>query len=139
MIALVSGWHAAHDLVMLEVETRLDRGEEMVVAAPALIESYAVLTRLPAPHRISSTVAAQMLQVNFMEYVTVALEPDAYRSLVVGAPSRAIAGGALYDAVILECALRAGADAVLTLNGRHFSRLAGEAVKIVVPGPDGRI
>jgi predicted nucleic acid-binding protein len=139
MIALVSGWHATHELVTLEVEARLDRGEEMVIAAPALVESYAVLTRLPAPHRISSTVAAQILELSFMEYVTVALEPDAYRSLIVHAPGRAIAGGALYDAVILECALHAGADAVLTLNGRHFNRLAGEAVKVIVPGSGGGI
>jgi hypothetical protein len=29
-------------------------GAKMIVAAPALVEAYAVLTRLPPPHRLSS-------------------------------------------------------------------------------------
>lgn len=53
MIAAVCAWHEHHTRATEEIERRLSRGEEMIVAAPALVEAYAVLTRLPPPHRLS--------------------------------------------------------------------------------------
>ena len=54
MIAAVCTWHEHHSQVAEEIELRLYRGEELFVAAPALVEAYAVLTRLPRPYRDSS-------------------------------------------------------------------------------------
>lgn len=53
MVAAVCTWHEHHDRAAREIEQRLRRGEKMLVAGPALVESYAVLTRLPPPHRLS--------------------------------------------------------------------------------------
>jgi len=44
-----------------------------------------------------------------------------------------VAGGAVYDAEIAEAAYRAGARRLLTLNRRHFERLAPEGLEIVEP------
>ena len=44
-----------------------------------------------------------------------------------------MAGGAVYDAEIAEAAYRAGARRLLTLNRRHFERLAPEGLEIVEP------
>jgi len=52
MIAVLCGWHEHHDRATRAIEQRLDHGETMVVAAPGHIEAYAVLTRLPPPHRL---------------------------------------------------------------------------------------
>src|SRR5258707_811905 len=49
IIALVSGWHERHAAVTALVEGELDRGSGLLLATHALIESYAVLTRLPPP------------------------------------------------------------------------------------------
>lgn len=42
-------------------------------------------------------------------------------------------GGTVYDALIAEVALRAGAIKLLTLNRRHFERVAPEGLAIVEP------
>ena len=57
MIAAVCGWHEQHRSAAAEIERRFDGGEHLSVAAHALSEAYAVLTRLPAPHRLAPTDA----------------------------------------------------------------------------------
>jgi predicted nucleic acid-binding protein len=120
---------------MREIDRRLSSGETLLVAAPGLIEAYAVLTRLPPPHRLSPTDTRTLLVANFMSdpVQVVALEANGYAHLLQDAPERRIAGGTIYDAVILACALAAGADVLLTFNDRHFRQLAVEGVQIVIP------
>jgi predicted nucleic acid-binding protein len=105
----------------------------MVVAAPALVETYAVLTRLPAPHRLSAEVALRLVEENFMRGRCVALDVQEYRSLLRGAPPAGVAGGRTYDAVIAQCARRAGVGTVLTFDAAHFAPFGGPDLAIVVP------
>ena len=79
----------------------------MILAVPALAEAYAVLTRLPAPHRLAADDAQQVLQVSFVEQgKLVALDGTRFLRLLDQAPERGITGGAFYDAVIAACALK---------------------------------
>ena len=134
MVALVCGWHADHASTTHEVKRRFSRGEELVVAAPALVETYSVLTRLPSSHRLPPAEALSLLDANFMNDVEVtALPARVYRALLSRAPSLQIQGGRVYDAVIVECALQAGAGALLTLNESHFRSWESERLKVVVP------
>ena len=64
-------WHEHHELAANEIDRRLARREKMIVAAPALVEAYAVLTQLPPPHRISPEAALTLLDNNFVKSVTV--------------------------------------------------------------------
>ena len=135
MIALVCGWHPDHPRSSTEFSLRLSRGEELVVAAPALVEAYAVLTRLPPPYRIAPSDALFLLESNFMGKRRLAsLSGSAYQSLLRESAGLGIAGGKVYDAVIAECAVQAGVDALITLNERHFQDLGRDRVKLVVPG-----
>ena len=107
----------------------------MVVAAPALVESYAVLTRLPAPYRTSAADALFLLELNFIEQAeVVSLKAEDYVSLLRSAAPGGVAGGRIYDAVILECAIRVGATVLLTLNEGHFRSFQPGSLKVVVPG-----
>jgi predicted nucleic acid-binding protein len=45
-----------------------------------------------------------------------------------------VSGGRTYDAIIAECALRATADTMLTINSRHFFGLETAGVRVVVRG-----
>jgi predicted nucleic acid-binding protein len=63
----------------------------------------------------------------------VALDAAAYRRLLSSAPSQGTAGGRIYDAVIVSCALAAQVDAILTFNERQFAPLAAGAIEIAVP------
>jgi hypothetical protein len=53
--------------------------------------------------------------------------------LLKDAPESGIAGGRTYDAVIAECARKAGSAALLTFNEKHFSMVGGRELQIVVP------
>jgi len=135
MVALVCGWHPDHSRSSAEFGRRLSRGEELVVAAPALVEAYSVLTRIPPPYRITPTNALLLLESNFIgERRLVSLPASAHAPLVRELAGLGIGGGKVYDAVILECAVEAGVDVLLTLNERHFQDLARDRLKLVVPG-----
>ena len=124
MIAAICAWHEHHDSSAAAIEKRLAVGEDLVVAGPALVEAYSVLTRLPAPHRLSPEAARDLLAANFMKRPPVALDGRAYQRLVRRAPDEDIAGGRTYDAVIAACAIKAKVARLLTLNERHFAAFA---------------
>lgn len=128
-------WHEHHGVALAELERRLGRGEEMIVAAPALIEAYAVLTRLPSAYRVSAEDAWRMLEVGFIsDRRVVALAAAGYIALLRGASSSGVAGGRTYDAVIAACARQARVRTVLTYNAAHFRALVGEDIEVLVPG-----
>lgn len=135
MVAAVCGWHEHHDRAREEIEHRLHDGDTLLVAAPALVETYSVLTRLPAPHRLSATDALALLEANFMSTGKIlALDTRSYRSLLRRAPRNGIGGGRTYDAVIAECARKIKGTTLLTFNVRHFMPFAGMGLEIVMPG-----
>lgn len=138
MVAAVCAWHEHHERAAEEIERRSARGEELVVAGPALVEAYAILTRLPPPHRLSPSDALTLVEANFMRASRIiALGAAAYRTLLRRAPKDGVAGGRMYDSVIAACALRARAAALLTFNADHFLAYSGRGLRIVVPGEEG--
>ena len=127
MVAAICTWHERHAAAVAAIEQRLDRGDRLAVAAHAIIEAYAVLTRLPAPHRLAPADAWALVKANFVEPATVvALNGSAFITLLNRLASTGIGGGRSYDAVIAVSASQAKANALLTFNPRHFD-----------PAPDG--
>jgi predicted nucleic acid-binding protein len=134
MIAAVCSWHEHHEAAANEIERRLAGRAKMIVAAPALIEAYAVLTRLPPPHRLSPQTALTLLENNFIKLATViALTAKSYETLLLRSPKNNVAGGRAYDAVIGACAEQGRASTVLTFNVGDFTAL-GQDFDVVVPG-----
>jgi len=134
IIAAVCGWHKHHGEAAAEIERRLEAKERLATAAHALAEAYSVLTRLPAPHRLAPADALALLEGNFIEGARViALDADGYRTLLQRAGREGISGGRTYDAIIAECAIKAGAAVLLTFNTAHFRSLEPGPVRVVVP------
>ena len=134
MIAAVCSWHEHHADAAKEIERRLAARAKMIVAAPALVEAYAVLTRLPPPHRLSPDTALTLIENNFWKLATVvALNAKSYQTLLVRAPKESVSGGRTYDAVIGACAEQGSASTVLTFNAADFTAL-GRDFEVVVPG-----
>jgi len=120
MVAAVSSWHEHHDAARDELERRLNAGDMLVAPAPALVEAYSVLTRLPAPHRLSPLDAWTLVSTNFVrKRRIVTLQGSAYKSLLKRLAIDGIGGGRTYDKVIAECAQRARVTTLLTFNRRH--------------------
>ncbi len=135
LVAASLGWHRfhapAHDAL---VASRRNRGGRLVLPAPALVEAYAVMTRLPAPHRMSPDDARAVLSRSFeAEAGIVNLTGRGTWVFLHASAEGGIAGGRTYDALILECARKAGATRLLTLDRRDFGRLGAGDVEIVVP------
>jgi predicted nucleic acid-binding protein len=133
MIAAVCSWHEHHEAAANEIDRRLAERAKMIVAAPALVETYAVLTRLPPPHRLSPQTALTLLENNFLRATVVALNAKSYETLLLSAPKNNVAGGRTYDAVIGACAEQGKASIVLTFNAGDFTAL-GKDLDVVVPG-----
>jgi predicted nucleic acid-binding protein len=134
IIAAVCSWHEHHQAAATEIERRLAGRAQMIVAAPALVEAYAVLTRLPSPHRLSPQNALTLLESNFLKLGTVvALNAKSYETLLLRAPKGNLAGGRTYDAVIGECAEQGKASELLTFNAGDFKALGKDFV-VIVPG-----
>lgn len=134
MVSALCAWHEHHAAAVDEINRRLERREPLIGAAPALVEAYAVLTRLPPPHRLNPDDALALLNTNFLEPgKVVTLDERAYRALLRSAPAKTIVGGRVYDAVIVECAIRGTATTLLTFNERDFASLAPPGIEIVVP------
>jgi len=102
VIAAFASWHEAHQAAarLLVRRPRLP--------AHALIESYSVLTRLPAPHRADARIAATFLAESF-PYALLTLPGDAQTALVGAVSAAGLTGGSVYDALIGATAKHAGA------------------------------
>lgn len=133
MIAAVCDWHEHHQTAAAAVNRRFGGGARLTVPGPALVETYAVLTRLPAPRRMSPKDAWALIEANFvLKAVPVALSSDEYVTLLRRIVSQGIAGGRTDDAMIAACARKAGAQELLTLNRRHFEESSG-GMRVIDP------
>lgn len=121
MIAAVCSWHEHHAQAVKAIERRLDRGDRMVVAAHALVEAYAVLTRLPSPHRLAASDAWTLIDHNFATPAAVVALTGAAHAALLGRLARAgIGGGRTYDALIAAAAAKGRAGELLTFNAGDF-------------------
>ena len=135
MVAAVCSWHERHAAAAASIERRLARGERLAIAGHALVETYAVLTRLPAPHRLAPADAWALVKANFVTPAAiVALSGAAHASLLEGLAETGISGGRTYDAVIAACARHAKVSALLTFNPRHFDAAPGGVAIVEPPG-----
>ncbi len=134
MVATVCTWHEHHERAISEMERRLAVRESLVIATPALIEAYAVLTRLPPPHRLSPQDTIALIETNFLtEGKLAGLDHSAVRPLLQEAADRDIAGGRTYDWVIAACARAARVKTVLTFNTRDFLSFHLNGIEIHTP------
>lgn len=90
--------HESHDVAVAAVAEH-----RPVLAGHAAFEGFCVLTRLPQSNRLSPESASTILRRNFGEpcWLTVDGSERVYALLSEGA----IAGGAVYDALVAQAAL----------------------------------
>ena len=130
LIAAVLPQHEHHTATITELKRRRTAGDVVLIAAPALLESFAVLTRLPPPHRLGAADAVMVLDRNWGDAETIALSGGETWKLLRQLGPEGITGGRTYDAAIAACAKKGKADEVLTWNVRHF---AAGGVRTVSP------
>jgi predicted nucleic acid-binding protein len=130
LVAAVLPQHAHHADTAADLARRRAAGHVFVMAAHAVIEAYAVLTRLPPPHRLAPADALTVLDRNWGRAETVALTGAEAWRVVRQHGGAGIAGGRIYDGEIAASARKAKTDEILTWNLRHFE---GAGVRAVAP------
>lgn len=95
-------------------------------AAHSLADLYSILTRLPGKHRLSGEQALLFLDSVCERLETIALDSHEYVSAIQEASANGVIGGTVYDALLAECARKAGATVILTWNLNHFRRVLRE-------------
>lgn len=133
IIAALLSWHESHESAAVALEAALADPAGVVLPLPALVEAYAVMTRLPAPHRLRPGDAAEILRSSLRGHARlVTLDEAGAWQLIASLADTGIAGGRAYDALIAACARAAPAERLMTLDGRDFAAVAPD-LDLIVP------
>jgi predicted nucleic acid-binding protein len=89
--------------------------------AHSLAEVYATLTRMPGKRRISGEQAMLFIGNIRERLAIVALSGEEYADALRASAALGILGGAIYDAMLVRCALKSKAQAIYTWNTRHYA------------------
>ncbi len=100
-VPLVMSSHVAHADVVRLIDVRT-----VALSGHALVETYAVLTRLPGDARVEATDAVRLLSERFDRPVV--LDPEAALDAPARLASAGVVGGATYDGLVGLAAMAAG-------------------------------
>jgi predicted nucleic acid-binding protein len=132
LVAAFHGDHEHHKL-SLDLFVKFSRGQA-AASTHSLAEVYATLTALPGKHRVAPDQAMLFLETMRKRLTLVPLSEDDYYNLAEAASARGIVGGAIYDALLGTCAMKAKAETIYTWNVRDFERLGPEiAARVRTP------
>lgn len=129
LVATFYGDHE-HHAPSLDLFLRFGK-KDTCCAAHSLAEVYATLTGMPSKRRIGGDAALLFLR-DIREHLTlISLDEREYFQLAEEAASLNLASGAIYDALLGYCALKAQAKTLYTWNTKDFLRLPPAIVKRV--------
>jgi predicted nucleic acid-binding protein len=132
IVAGLVSWHERHESAAAALEAALAR-KSLVIPAPVLTESYSLLTRLPAQHRLTHADAFHLLRSSLATArIAASKTRDAWTALRRWSVA-AIGGTDVFDLAVLEIAQEAGAKSLLTFRKAELERLAVPGVELVEP------
>lgn len=134
LVALAATWHERHTAVLDHLQRQATVGATFVVPAHVLVETYSVLTRVPAPMQLAPEAVLAFLDGNAPRWrIADGLPGHEMAAFLKDCASKGVTGGRVYDAAIAWSALRAGATAIVTLNPRHFRQFEAAGLAVVAP------
>ena len=120
---LIAGVHANHPRHAVAA-TWLIRNiplHDLMVTHHSVLESYAVLTRLPGELRLSGSEAKQLLESSIRNNMQVAdFNASSIWDYIDSLVNHSAVGGNSYDLFSAEILFQSGAEAIATFNVRHF-------------------
>lgn len=105
------------------------RPRQDACAAHSLAELYSTLTRMPFPQRRNGSEAMLFVADVQARLTPIALTPEEHFAAISEYSEMGVVGGAIYDALIARCALKAKAQTIYTWNIRHFRQFGPEVEK----------
>ena len=135
LIPLFYGDHPHHDSCVRIID-RLQTNTGFC-SAHSLVETYSSLTRMPGKYRVSAERARLFIATLRDQLQAIALTEAEYVDMIDDYAVAGIVGGSIYDALHARCAVKAGADVLVTWNQRDFIRF-GEVARLVKTPPEFR-
>ena len=132
IVAALVSWHERHKPAAAAVETALAR-KSLIIPAPALVDAYSILTRLPAQHRLAHADAYHLLRSSFGAARLAGLATRDTWSLLRRWSVAPIGGSDVYDVQVVEAARAAGAKTLLTFRRREIEKLGVSGIEVVEP------
>jgi predicted nucleic acid-binding protein len=135
---LIATFYADHEHHPPSIDLFLRFGKkDACCGAQSLAEVYATLTGMSGKRRVSGNEALLFLGDIRERLTLVALDEHEYFQMAESSAAANLAGGAIYDAILGHCALKAEAEAIYTWNTKDFLRLP-PAIAGRVKNPDQR-
>ncbi|MFP5230558.1 MAG: type II toxin-antitoxin system VapC family toxin [Acidobacteriota bacterium] len=122
LIAVAQVSHARHT-ASLEVWNSCRR-KDSAIGAHTLAELYNCLTGMPPPLRIRPRDAALAIETFLRRLTPIVLTAEDYQDALSRAARLGIAGGMIYDLLLLQCARKCRASKIYTWNLQHFRAAA---------------
>jgi len=121
---LVATFYADHEHHAPSIDLFLRYGKgDAACGVHSLAEVYATLTGMPGARRVGGDHALLFLG-DIRDHLTlIALDSHEYFQMANSCAEAGIVGGAIYDAILGHCALKANAEVIYTWNTRDFMRL----------------
>ena len=125
---LIATFYAHHQFHQPSIDLFLRfKKSESSCGAHSLAEIYSSLTGRSGRERVSGEEAILFVENVSVRLTIVSLDDQEYFRAIEASAGLGIAGGAIYDALLAHCALKAKSRAIYTWNTRDFARL-GKAI-----------
>ncbi len=116
--------HPKHKYALSFLMKAKNKEFQLFVSSHTILEIYSVLTSAPFKPKITPIIAKQLIENNIKNIAkTIYLTDEDSFTIVDKMCNSNFSGGIIYDAIVIECALKAKADEILTLNSKDFLRL----------------
>lgn len=126
-----------HHAQALPVLRRVARGEDQgFIGMHSIAETYAALTRLPVQPRIHPSDASRIIRENLLQHFTLVPAGEAeYLRALTAVQESGWPGAKVYDALLLACAARSGAERIYTFSLGDFRELASAELRARICAP----
>jgi predicted nucleic acid-binding protein len=126
-----------HHAQALPVLRRVAKGEDRgFIGVHSIAETYAALTRLPVQPRIHPNEAGRIIRENIVRHFTIVHAGEAeYLQALAAVQDSGWPGTKIYDALLLACAARSGAERIYTFNLGDFRGLAPAELQARICSP----
>lgn len=136
LVAALLGQHPRHAPSLASLLEARREEEGLWVASHSLAELYAVLTRFPVRPHVPPGVARRLVHENLLrEAHVIDLDASDYAAVLDRMADHGLTGGAVYDALVVQAALKADVDRLRTWNAADFRRVwpdAGARLDVLV-------
>jgi len=122
LVAAFWGGHAQHAASLRRFAAASP--DQSACGIHTLAEVYASMSALPVKPPIPPEQAYLFVEEVRKRLTPVSLSDDEYLATIQKASEQGLAGGRIYDALLLRCATNCHAQNIYTLNLKHFQAIA---------------